>query len=122
MLRKLLLIWALFLVISISGCTETSSYKNDETTTLPHSYEEYIDRDYETQDFFVNEINILGNYKTQDVSGDQIKLVGNYNEIKILNSDVSLIMVTGNYNTIYYPTDARPTIKETGNENVIITY
>jgi len=102
-LRKLLLIGALFLVISISGCTETSSY---ESGAYPSD----------------NEVKIVGNYKTQDVSGDEIKLVGNYNEIKILNSDVSLITVTGNYNTIYYPTDARPTIKETGNENVIITY
>jgi len=84
-------------------------------------------------------VNIAGNYKIQDVSGDIINIVGNYNEIKILdgdtititgnyngvtilNRDISLIRVTGNYNTVYYPKDARPMIKEVGNENEIITY
>ena len=120
-MRNLLLIWALFLVISISGCTETSSYNSaytsDENKELPPT-----STDTDEGFSFTQSTNINGNYKVQDISGRIIRINGNYNEIKIINKDVSETWINGQYNSVYYPKDASPLIKENGVGNEIQVY
>lgn len=109
-MRKLL-VGLLLLTIILSGCIETSG----NTASSYNGQTQSGGTDTPVQ-------SITGNYKDQEISGNIVRITGNYNKIKIINTDVSEIWVTGNYNTVYYPKEARPLIKEVGNENVIKTY
>ena len=106
---------SVLLIFSLSGCIEESNPVSVQpsitTTQSPITIQ--------PQATIPITQNINGNYKIQDVSGEVINLNGNYNEIRILNSDVSLIRVNGNYNIVYYHNEARPKIIENGIENKI---
>lgn len=108
---------SVLLIFSLSGCIEESNPVSVQPSITPTQSPITIP----PQATIPTTQNINGNYKIQDVSGDVINLNGNYNEIRILNSDVSLIRVNGNYNIVYYPNEARPKIVENGYENKIKT-
>jgi hypothetical protein len=96
-------------IISISligiGCVEQTTYKSPSST-------------YETP----NQQVISGINKITSVAGEKIVVSGINNEVTILNSDVSIIILSGENNIIYYPKDARPEIIESGINNEIHVY
>jgi len=93
----------LFVVaVAFSGCVE-------------NGYIEDIDDESITQ-------YISGTDKIQEVSGDTIIISGVRNQVKIINSDISLIQVSGVDNIVYYPQEAKPLIQNSGVRCVVKTF
>ncbi len=107
-------------IISISligiGCVEQTTYKSP-SSTYETTYKSPSST-YETP----NQQVISGINKITSVAGEKIVVSGINNEVTILNSDVSIIILSGENNIIYYPKDARPEIIESGINNEIHVY
>ena len=57
-----------------------------------------------------------------DVSGKEIVISGTEHKVKILNKDVSKIVVSGVNNVVLYPIGANPQIINSGVDTLIRTY
>lgn len=110
------LIGVLFFVIAFSGCLEASSDNaspnpTDENRATPS--QQILDSSVRA---------ISGINQNIEISGGSIVVSGMSNQIKILNADVSKIVISGNDNLIYYPKEAYPQIVNSGLRNSILTY
>ncbi len=124
MLKTIFLIGLLFSIIVISGCLASSdTYANPqyENRELPTSNPISVSTYQSSQNPAVPEA-VSGNNQVLDVSGDTIIVSGLSNQVRVINADVSKIVISGNDNLIYYPKDANPEIINSGLRNVIKTY
>ena len=116
-MRNVTYLWVILgifvMVILTMGCVEetstviesaTTSKLVEIDTTLPHTQV------------------ISGVDKVTEVSGKEIIISGVDNQVKILNKDVSKIVVSGVGNIVLYPMEANPQIVDSGVDTQIRTY
>ncbi|MCZ7362557.1 MAG: DUF3060 domain-containing protein [Candidatus Methanoperedens sp.] len=111
-MKKVLFIFIILGIIS-SGCLETSSspvISSDQQTPK-------ILSDNQPSTIRV----VSGMNQVIEISGDTIIVSGNSNEIKIININISKIVVSGSDNLVYYPKEAKPEIINSGLRNEIKT-
>ncbi len=102
-----------FLIFStaISGCIKTPS----DSSVIPSN-------DYKVSSTPPTTQVISGVNQVIDISGETIIVGGRFNKVRIINTNISKIIVSGTDNIVFYPTEANPAIVNSGLRNEIKTY
>ena len=113
MLRNLFLIGLLFSLIAFSGCIEKQTEIRYIQVT-PEAMPTPVSTPAPSQQYAIS--GKSGNYR---ISANEVIVSGSCNNIKVLNDDVSRIILSGNENNVAYPEGARPLISNGGTNNNI---